>query len=102
MNKIFRTSLAVEKKLDKNWSTTVELIVSKNINEINYQNVNIFPNRFTAVGVDNRQVNDTINAIAGAGSSFASTIPIRPTGVRNPYNDILVLQKSDVVLSKLF
>jgi hypothetical protein len=95
LNKIFRTSLAVEKKLDKNWSTTVELIVSKNINEINYQNVNIFPNRFTAVGADNRQINDTINAANGTTSSFASTIPLRATGVRNPYNDILVLQNSD-------
>jgi TonB dependent receptor len=94
LNRIFRTSLAFEKKLDKNWSTTFELIVSKNLNEINYQNVNIYPNRFTANGVDNRQINDTILA-SGVGTSFTSTIPIRPTGVRNPYTDILVLQNSE-------
>ena len=95
LNKIFRTSLAIDKKLGKNWSTTFEVIVSKNINEINYKNVNIFPNRFQAVGVDNRQINDTINATSTS-SSFASTIPIRPVGsaARNPYVDVLVLQNS--------
>ncbi len=93
LNKIFRTSLAVDKKLGNNWSTTVELIVSKNINEINYQNVNIFPNRFQAVGPDNRQVNDTINATSTA-NSIAATIPIRASGTRNPYTDVLILQNT--------
>ena len=93
LNRLFRTSLALEKRIAKNWSSTVELIVSKNINEINYQNVNIFPNRFTAVGADNRQINDTISA-TGTGASLAATIPIRTSGVRNPYNDILILQNS--------
>ena len=93
LNKIFRTSIAADKKLGNSWSTTLELIVSKNINEINYQNVNIFPNRFQAVGVDNRQVNDTISATS-VGSSLAATIPIRTSGTRNPYTDVLILQNT--------
>ena len=93
LNKIFRASLAADQNLGKNWSTTFELIVSKNINEIAYQNANIFPNRFQAVGADNRQINDTINATA-IGSSLATTIPIRATGVKNPYTDVLIFQNT--------
>ena len=93
LNRIFRTSLAADKKLGGDWSTTVEMIVSKNIYEINYQNVNIFPNRFKAVGVDNRQVNDTLLPTSTA-SSLASKIPIRASGTRNPYTDVLILQNT--------
>ncbi len=93
LNKIVRASLAFDKKFSNSWSTSLEVIVSKNLNEINYQNVNIFPNRFQAVGADNRQVNDTTSATAIT-SSFASTIPIRASGTRNPYNDVLILQNT--------
>ncbi|MCW3092710.1 MAG: outer rane receptor for ferrienterochelin and colicin [Ferruginibacter sp.] len=93
LNKIFRTSLAADQKLGNNWSTTIELIVSKNLNEINYQNVNIFPNRFQAVGADNRQVNDT-SAATSTASALAATIPIRASGTRNPYTDVLILQNT--------
>lgn len=93
LNKIFRTSLAFDKKLSKSWTASIEMIVSKNINEINYQNANIFPNRFQAAGPDNRQINDTVSA-TGTGSSLATTIPIRATGTRNPYTDVIILQNT--------
>ncbi len=93
LNKIFRTSLAADKKIGTNWTASMELIVSKNINEIYYQNVNIFPNRFQAVGVDNRQINDTISATSVA-SSLAATIPIRASGTRNPYTDVQLFQNT--------
>jgi len=52
--KLLRASLAVDKKFDNNWSVTFEGSVSKNINEIYYQRVDILPPVGNLVGPDNR------------------------------------------------
>ncbi len=41
--KLFRASFAVDKKMGDGWTLTFEGIYSKNINEIDYKNVNIMP-----------------------------------------------------------
>src|SRR5690606_25632555 len=41
MNKVFRTSLAVDKNLGSKWRFSVEGIFTKNINEINYTRVDV-------------------------------------------------------------
>ena len=37
LNKVFRTSLAVDKNLGKGWKATLEGVFTKNINEIDYK-----------------------------------------------------------------
>ncbi len=84
--KIFRTSFAFDKRLGNGWSTTVEAIVSKNINEIYYQNVNILPPTLKMTGPDNRNIYAT--------SGTVKRIPIRSNGT-NPYNaDIFLLSNN--------
>lgn len=80
--KVFRTSVAVEKKLGNGWTTTVEAIFTKNINEIYYENVNILPPTLKVTGPDNR---NTYSA-----TSTAAFIPIRSNNT-NPYTGIYLL-----------
>ncbi|HEX6914280.1 MAG TPA: carboxypeptidase regulatory-like domain-containing protein, partial [Chitinophagaceae bacterium] len=54
--KLFRTSLAVDKRFSKGWTFTVEGIFSKNINEIDYTQVNIMPPTQMSAGPDRRNV----------------------------------------------
>ncbi len=54
--KLFRTSLAVDKRLGKGWTTSLEGIASFNVNEIWYENVNILPPAGKSVGPDARNV----------------------------------------------
>lgn len=87
MNKVLRTSLAVDKTLGKGWKATLEGIFTKNINEIAYQSVNILPATKTAVGADNRPVYD----LSG---SFPRAIPMRSNG-SNPYTGVYLLYNND-------
>ncbi len=84
--KLFRTSFAFDKNLGKAWRFTMETIISKNINEINYQNINILPPTLISAGPDNRNVYST--------SGIIRKIPIRSNG-SNPYNnDVFLLSNS--------
>lgn len=79
---IFRTSLAMDKKFGNGWTFTTEVLYSKNLQEIYYQNVNILPPTQKSVGAGSRNV-----------YSFGGTpaaIPLRSTGV-NPYTGIYLL-----------
>jgi len=81
--KLFRASLAIDKKLGNNWSTTVEASVSKNINEIYYQRVDILNNVGLMIGPDNRFVYNNAAKI-----QFPAIGKI-PAG--NPYTGIYLL-----------
>jgi hypothetical protein len=75
--KLFRTSLAVDKRFGKGWLFSIEAIFSKNINEIDYTQVNIAPPVAKSVGPDVRNV-----------YSFSGT----PTRIVSRYNgDIYLL-----------
>jgi outer membrane receptor for ferrienterochelin and colicin len=87
MNKVFRTSLAADKELGKGWRVTVEGIYTKNINEIDYKNVNILPPTQKSVGPDARNV----YSLSG---NFPAPIPMRSTGT-NPYTGIFLLSNND-------
>lgn len=89
--KLFRTSAAFDKRLGDGWTTTVEGIFSKNINEIRYQNVNILPPVGKSVGPDVRNVYGPI--WNGSGSTTANRIPLRANGT-NPYTGIFLLSNS--------
>lgn len=81
LNKVFRTSVAIDKRLGNGWTATVEGIYTANINEIYYTNVNILPpNRtMTGAGGDTRMLYPN-NA----------RIPLRSNGV-NPYQGNIFL-----------
>ncbi|MGB8193250.1 MAG: TonB-dependent receptor [Chitinophagaceae bacterium] len=84
--KLFRTSLAMDKRLGSGWTLTLEGIYSKNINEIDYKNINILPPVGKTVGPDVRNV-------YGPGGSVR--IPMRSTGA-NPYpGNIFLLSNNE-------
>jgi hypothetical protein len=82
--KIFRASLAVDKKLKDNWSITVEGSVSKNINEIYYRRLDINPPVAQLSGPDNRYIYDLRRIGYPAGSGI--------TAGSNPYTGIFLLE----------
>lgn len=88
MPKLLRTSLAIDKKLGDGWSTTFEALFSKNINEIDYVNINILPPVGYSVGPGSRPVYNFASA------STASPIPIRANG-SNPYDNAILVTNND-------
>lgn len=86
MNKVFRSSLAVDKQLGKDWKLTLEAIFTKNINEIDYKRVDILPADLKTVGVDVRDV----YSLTG---NFTKQIPFRANGT-NPYTGVYLLSNS--------
>lgn len=54
--KLFRTSVGIDKRFGKGWLASFEAIFSKNINEIDYTQVNLAPTSLTSVGPDRRTV----------------------------------------------
>ncbi|MEP6677380.1 MAG: TonB-dependent receptor [Ferruginibacter sp.] len=104
--KLFRTSLAVDKKLGNGWSTSLELLVSKNMNEIDYKNVALQLPQFRLSGPDNRYIYDTTNTIYNTSTGAVITapnvktalIPLRSSGTlaqKTPYDNILVLTNNN-------
>ncbi|MEO6916500.1 MAG: carboxypeptidase regulatory-like domain-containing protein [Chitinophagaceae bacterium] len=82
MPKLLRTSLAVDKVLGDGWRVSVEGLVSKNVNEITYTNINILPPIGSSVGAGSRLVYPT-----------AINIPIRANG-SNPYDAAILLSNN--------
>jgi outer membrane receptor for ferrienterochelin and colicin len=84
MPKIFRSSLAFDKRFGKGWTATVEGIFSKSITEIQYTNINLLPPTLTmASGPDTRTVYPSPN-----------TIPIRSSGA-NPYQAAYLISNAE-------
>jgi hypothetical protein len=86
--RIIRSSLAVDKRFGNGWTLTTEMLFTKNINEIVYQNVNILPPVGKSVGPGSRTV------YSSGGSP--TRIPMRAGGV-NPYpgNIFLIYNNPD-------
>jgi hypothetical protein len=82
--KIFRASLAIDKKLKDNWSITVEGSVSKNINEIYYRRLDINQPVGRLNGPDNRYIYDLRRIGYPAGSGI--------TAGSNPYTGVFLLE----------
>jgi outer membrane receptor for ferrienterochelin and colicin len=87
MNKVFRTSLAMDKEFGAGWRFSVEGIYTKNINEIDYKQVNILPATRKSNGPDVRNVYD----LSG---SFPLNIPMRSNGT-NPYTGVYLLSNNE-------
>lgn len=87
MPKLLRTSLAIDKKFQDGWSMTLEGLFSKNINEIDYTNINILPPTGVSVGPGSRNV-------YGVNGSATATIPIRSNGT-NPYDNAILVSNNN-------
>ncbi len=83
--KLFRTSLAVDKKFGNGWSGTIEGLLSKNINEIYYTNINLLPASGVSLGAGPRSV-------YGVSGSTGAFIPI--TGTTNPYDNAILISNN--------
>lgn len=77
--KIFRASLGVDKPLGKGWTTTAEVLFTKNVNEIYYTNINIIPPTAKSLGAGPRNV-----------YAFPDIIPITSSG-GNPYDNAILM-----------
>ncbi|MEO6454604.1 MAG: TonB-dependent receptor [Ginsengibacter sp.] len=80
--KIFRTSLAFDKRFGKGWLASIEGLYSKNLEEIYYQQINILPPTFMSVGPGARSV----YSFTGSPTKFG----LRPGNI-NPYTEIYLL-----------
>jgi hypothetical protein len=80
--RIVRTTLAVDKRIGNGWTLTGEIMFTKNINEVTYQNVNFLPPTLTSVGPGSR----TVYSFGGS----PTNIPMRSTGA-NPYTGIFLI-----------
>ena len=81
MPKLFRASLALDKKFTNGWAATIEGIFSKNLQEIFYTNINLLPPDAQATGPDNRPIHSIVNN---------GKIPLHPDG-SNPYDYAILL-----------
>jgi hypothetical protein len=87
MPKLLRANIAIDKKWGNGWSGTMEVIFSKNINEIDYTNINIAPPIGTSTGPGARTV-------YGVNGSSTAAIPIRSNGT-NPYDNAILVSNND-------
>jgi len=79
---VFRTSLAVDKRLGDGWTFTTEAMFTKNIWELEYTNVNIMPPLGKTTAPDMRNYYSTGNG--------PTRIPMRSNGA-NPYPGMVYL-----------
>ena len=82
--KLFRTSIALDKKFGNGWSGTLEGIFSKNLNEIYYTNINLLPPVGVSSGFGSRNVYSTTNN---------GRIPLNADG-SNPYDNAILLSNN--------
>ncbi|BFG70126.1 carboxypeptidase regulatory-like domain-containing protein [Sediminibacterium sp. KACHI17] len=82
--KLFRTSIAFDKKFGDGWSGSLEAIYSKNLNEIYYTNINLLPPVGTSLGAGSRNVYPTTNN---------GRIPLNADG-SNPYDNAILLSNN--------
>jgi hypothetical protein len=92
---VLRTSFGIDKKLGEGWTLTFEGIFTKNIHEVDWQNLLFNPNlRRTTTGPDTREVYDP----TVTGGINALKIPLRPynpLASRNPYTSIILVKNTE-------
>ncbi|HSF44540.1 MAG TPA: hypothetical protein VLA58_00975, partial [Chitinophagaceae bacterium] len=79
-----RMSSSVWKMLGKGWNVGLELLLTRNLHEISYTNVNLLPPTLTSAGVGPR----TVYAASGQA-------PRVPMDGGNPYNNILLMANNN-------
>lgn len=79
---ILRTSLAFDKRFGNGWTFTMEGVLTKNMQEIYYTNINILPPTAVSAGAGSRNIYPVPN-----------TIPILANG-SNPYDNAILLSNN--------
>jgi Carboxypeptidase regulatory-like domain/TonB dependent receptor len=89
---VFKTSFAADKKFGNGWTLTTEVLFTKNINEVDWQNVNFLPPAagLKSTGPDTRDIYGT--------SGNPTRLVYRPTGttaaIRNPYSNVILIKNT--------
>ena len=89
---VLKTSIAADKRFGKGWTFTTELLVTKNIYEADWQNVNFLPQTgLKSTGPDTRDIYST--------NGNPTRLTYRPGGatalIRNPYSNIILIKNSE-------
>ncbi|TMI61285.1 MAG: TonB-dependent receptor [Bacteroidetes bacterium] len=79
---VFRSSFTAEKKLQNNWTISIEGIFTKNIHETVFRNVNILPPTLTSALPDSRNIYSL--------NSAPTKIPLKSNGI-NPFSQVMLL-----------
>lgn len=88
MPRLLRMSIEVDKKFSSGWNMKLSGMLSKNIHEIDYSNVNLVPPNQTSIGPGAQKVYH----ITPDGQSIR--IPLT-TDDRNPYENIILLSNNE-------
>ena len=87
---VFKTSMAVDKKLSQGWSISVEGLFTKNIQEVDWQNLNFAPPALYSSGPDRRLIYSY--------SGNPTNLVYRPNGAtasaKNPYNNVILIRNT--------
>ncbi len=90
---VLKSTIAADKRFGNGWTFTTELLFTKNINEVDWQNVNFLPQSVTNLkssGPDTRDIYPTTGA---------TNLIYRPTGAtalaRNPYNTVILIKNTE-------
>ncbi|MFC4261841.1 carboxypeptidase regulatory-like domain-containing protein [Ferruginibacter yonginensis] len=89
----YKIALGFDKKFNKGWTLSVDGLFTKNINEVDWRNVNIINPSTVLSGADNRTVYST------NGNLNTIKLSYRPGAVgsvqANPYNSVILIQNTD-------
>jgi outer membrane receptor protein involved in Fe transport len=97
---VWRTNLAVDKRLQNGWSVTLEAIITKDINAVRMRNANEKAPTASLTGSDNRPIYTPVgNATRRIYSNIASAIVLENT---NKGGGIVLTAQLNKVLSKGF
>jgi len=87
---VMKFALGADKKLNNGWGLTFDFMYTRNIYEVDWQNVNIAPANVVTSGPDSRLV----HSVTGNPTRFV----YRPTGttnaVRNPYANVILIKNT--------
>jgi hypothetical protein len=88
---VWKASIAADKKLGSGWTVSTEFLFTKNINEVDWQNVNFLPpTGLKSAGPDTRDIYST--------TGNPTRLVYRPTGTtaaaRNPYGNVIFIKNT--------
>jgi len=98
---VFRSSLAVDKRLGDGWTLTIEGILTKNVNEVDWKNLIFLPNAVrNTTAPDVRSVYDPLLISQSSSTRNAIKVPFRPylplSNIgRSPYTSIILVRNTE-------
>jgi hypothetical protein len=91
MPKLVRASLGFDKNFGSGWTGTFEVLVSKNMNEVYYTNLNILPPIGVSLGAGSR----TVYGLNPGSTTATALVPIANNGTgANPYDNAILVSNN--------